>query len=417
MNDIHRINRHRRGRVSATLAGTLATMALVASGLAAQAAAESGVETAVRVMATDPTTGELTVIDPKAGEVVGRFSAPAAGYAVLFPSGTGRYLLATHSEGEHVTIVDAGLSLRDHGDHVDLVAASPFVRATVETGRTPIHGWAHDGVIAVHNDGDGTITLLDESTLDSQIVPSEFSVAQPDHGAIATLGDAMLVGYYDLGRIDAYALDGTLLQEGIATCPAVHGEAHFGDAIAFGCADGVVFVTADGDGFVGQKLAYPDTAAAGDAEAPRVSTLASHDASDVLVGDFGDGLALITGAGDDLAIEILELPAAPLTFTFDDEGQRLAVLTDDGTMHAIDPAAGEVLWSTTAVTPYAEVEIGDGYAFWPAIAASDTAAYVADAPSGQVLELDLETGAISDRFEIGGQPARVTLTLARGVSH
>lgn len=48
-------------------------------------------------------------------------------------------------------------------------------------------------------------------------------------------------------------------------------------------------------------------------------------------------------------------------------------------MHAVDPVAGEILWTTDAVTPYAEVEIADGFGFYPFIASSDDAVDVADA--------------------------------------
>jgi outer membrane protein assembly factor BamB len=398
--------------VAPLMAGTVAVAASLTPWASAHAA-ESGVETAVRVMAVDAVTGEATVIDAGSGEVVGRFTTPTGGFTYAYPSSTGRYLMLNHYEGEHVTIIDSGLSLTDHGDHSDLSTAPPFVQATVAVGPTPAHSWAHDGVLAVHTDGDGKVTLFDESSLeDGRVATTEFMVAQPDHTSIAMLGEAMLFGYNDVGRIDAYALDGELLQAGIIECPGAHGEAHFGEAIVFGCTDGLAFVTTDGETFEGQKIAYP----AGE-EGAHVSTLTAHEDNDVLVGNFGDGLARITADGGDVAIEILPLPSTPNAFRYDGDGDVVAVLTVDGAMHAIDPAAGEVLWTTAAVTPYAEVQIGDGYEFYPFIAATDSHVYVADGGTGEVLELDLASGDITNRFAIGGQPARVTLTQASGVAH
>lgn len=383
---------------------------------------EHGMESVVRVMAVDGGTGQLTVLDPSNGEVVGSFTTPTGGYAIISPSATGRYFLASHYEGEHVTIVDSGLSLEAHGDHADLVVATPFLRATVAVGPTPAHVWADDGVLAVHVDGDGKIVLFDESSLPDELVTSEFYVAQPDHAAIAPLGEAMLVGYYGLGRIDAYALDGELLQVDIAACSNAHGEAHFAEGIAFGCKDGLLLVTTDGETFQGEMIPYPGAGEASstpvaEAEALRIGTLVSHEDNDVLVGDYGNGLALVTDVGGEITMEVLPLPSSPLAFAYDRNGENLVVLTDDGAMHAIDPAAGEILWTTDAVIPYSEVEIGDGFSFYPAITASDTFAYVADAGTGEVLELDLEDGKITNRFAIGGQPARVTLTMASGVVH
>jgi DNA-binding beta-propeller fold protein YncE len=406
-----------------------ATFALLASTSTLPVVAQE-TETAVRVMVSDAGNGDLTVLDPASGEVVGRFTTPVGGYSALYPSSTGRYLLANHYAGDQVTIVDAGVALEPHGDHADLVIEAPFVLATVATGPTPAHGWAHDGVVAIHNDGDGTITLFDEAEMGEAIAPEAFAVAQPDHAAIATLGDAMLVGYYDLGRIDAYSLDGELLAEGIAPCTAAHGEARFGEAIAFGCGEGLLFVTRNGEDFASQMVRYPgaissDASAEADAtaspeaetEQPRSGTLAAHHDSNVLVGNFGEGLALVSPDADGYSFDVLPLPAEPLGFAYDQQGERLAVLTDDGSVHGIDPARGEILWTTLAVTPYTEIELGDGFDFYPSLAASDEAAYVADPKTGEVVELNLESGEVTNRFAIGGQPARVALVQASGAGH
>jgi hypothetical protein len=137
----------------------------------------------------------------------------------------------------------------------------------------------------------------------------------------------------------------------------------------------------------------------------------------VLVGDFGEGLALITPSAVGVTIDVLSLPASPLGFVYDQQGERLAVLTDDGAMHGIDPTRGEILWSTAAVTPYTEIEIGDGFDFYPSLAASDEAAYVADPKTGEVVELSLESGEVTNRFAVGGQPARIALVQASGADH
>jgi hypothetical protein len=87
--------------------------------------------TAVRIMSIDGRTGELNVINPATGEVVGTFTTPAEGFASVYSSTSGRYMLANHYFGQHVTIVDSGLRSVPHGDHVDLVEGAPFVRATI----------------------------------------------------------------------------------------------------------------------------------------------------------------------------------------------------------------------------------------------------------------------------------------------
>ncbi|MCA9877394.1 MAG: hypothetical protein KC442_06425 [Thermomicrobiales bacterium] len=404
------------------LAGILALSVLLPGAALPAAAQDHAHNGAIRVMAADAESGELTVLDPGSGEIVGQFSTPVGGYAALYPSSTGRYLLVNHYAGDQVTIVDAGIALVPHGDHADLVTAPPFVRATLLTGPTPAHYWAHDGHIAIANDGDGTITLLDEGDLADELSPRTFAVAQPDHSSIAILDDAVLVGYYDLGRVDAYSLDGSLIAENLGACPGAHGEAAFADSIVFACADGLLRITHTDGEFQAQPVAYPapDTAGAtptAEAEPTRSGSLAAHHDSDVLVGDFGKGLALIVAGENGLEFAVLDLPAAPLAFAYDDAGAQVAVLTDDGMVHGVDPAQREILWSTPAVTPYTAVELGDGFDFYPAIAASETAVFVPDPGTGEVVEIALDNGAVTQRLNIGGKPARVTLTEAHGVTH
>lgn len=427
--------RRRAIRLNAWL-GAVLLFAGVAPLAAIPNALAQGRETAVRVAAIDAGNGDLTLVDPDGGEeaVVGRFTTPIGGFAYLYPSGNGRYVVANHYDGQHVTIVDSGLSTEDHGDHVDLVEAAPFVLATVATGANPAHSWAHDGVLAIHNDGDGTVSLFEETKLTEEIAPSTFAVAQPDHSSIAIVDDIVLVGYYELGRVDAYATDGGLIREEVGACPEAHGEAKFGDTIAFACADGLLLVDPTA-GLRSTKLPYPDpvkalatptvaterhgaTPEAAEAEeGPRVGDFAAADGTDVLVGDFGQAVVFVRPDGEGASFEVLPLPAEPVGMTYDSEGEMVAVLTDDGAVHAIDPATAEILWSTAAVTPYAEISIDTGFQFYPSIAASSEAVYAPDPMTGEVVELSLADGTETNRFAIGGQPSRVAVVSASGVVH
>jgi len=415
------------GRVSLALAVALfLALAAVPAGLA------QGTETAVRVVAIDGETGELTVVDPETEQVVGRFGTAAGGWTPIASSGGGRYVLVNHNEASAVTLLDGGLRLEDHGDHVDLVVGAPFVRATVEVGRAPAHYWTHDGVIAVYSDGDGTVTLFDESELDERIEPVTFSVGPADHASIALLDDALLVAPYGGGRVDVYDLEGGLIEEGIATCPGAHGEGRAGGTVAFACDDGLLLISAGEDGFRTERLAYPGGAVATPEATPatpetaatpaatpvveRSNLIAWHEETSVLVGDFPDGLLLIDPAAG--TVDRIELPATPLWMTFDTEGERVAVLTDDGALHAIDPLRGEVLWSTPTRTPYSiEEDQATGYRSYPFVAAGPDAVYVPDPEAGEIVEVALDSGDVTKRITLDGEPARVALVVATGAVH
>jgi len=396
--------------------------------LAGPTAAAQGFETATRVMAVDAKTGALTILDTDNGEVVGRFTTPNGGFTPVYPSPGGRYLFVNHYEGEAVTVVDSGLRTADHGDHVDLVEGAPFVRATVDIGRSPAHYWAHDGLIAVYSDAEGTITLFDEARLADGAEPLTFAVGPPDHASIAVVDGTLLVGFYGLGRVDAYDLGGRLVQEAVGSCPAAHGEGLVGDTVAFACDDGVLLVARSGAELRSRKIAYPGNAGAAGSpvatpeatpattDAPaRSNLIAWHGDSPVMVGDFPGALALIEPERG--SVELLPLPARPLWMSFGQDGERLAVLTDDGVVHAVDPVAGQILWSTPATDAYADLGQDEGGQRYPMLAAAKDAVYVPNPTAGEIVELSLDSGRITDRFAVGGDPVRVALVQASGVTH
>jgi hypothetical protein len=401
----------------------LAMVTIASGGYQARAASD-----AIRVLAIDGDTGDVTILDGANGDVAARFTTGATGFTPVYASEDGRYFIVNHYEGEHVTLIDSGLHAEPHGDHVDLHVETPFVRATLPLGEGASHAWTHDGRIIIAHDVDGSVAVFEEDQLATDLTPTLFSIEPEEHAAIATLGDSLLVGYYGLGRIDAWSLDGTLQQEDLATCTEAHGEAQQGETIWFGCGEGVTGVTLEASGdFVSRTIPYPDADAATPetagngatpeaSESPRAFTLATHHDSPVIVGDYGDGLVSIDPEAG--TMESLDLPAAPLAFEYDSDGEQVVVLTADGHVHGIDPAAGEVAWSTDSVTPYAEVQTNeDEFNYYPLITTAGPFAYIPDPGSGEIVAIDTSSGEIAGRYEVGGRPARVVAVTASGVEH
>lgn len=415
------MNRRTRRVTSLWMVALLILTNSLLSGVHASAQAE----TAIRVLSIDGDTGDATILDGTSGEIVGQFTTGATGFTPVYASEDGRYFFINHYEGEHVTFIDSGLSTEPHGDHVDLVAEFPFVRATLPLGSGAAHAWAHDGRIIIVHDVDGAIAVFDEDQLATDLAPAAtFSIEPEEHAAIATIGDSLLVAYYGLGRIDVWSLDGTLEQKNLATCTGAHGEAQISETIYFGCGEGIVGVSQDPSGaFVTETIPYPgedgamlEAATPAAAESPRASTLASHEDSPVFVGDYGADLTMVdpeTGT-----MNVLDLPAAPLAFQFASTGDQLVVLTDDGNVHGIDPGAGEIVWSVESVTPYSELQANDEeFHLYPFITVAGSFAYIPDPGTGEIVAIDTDRGEIVDRYEVGGSPARVVAIVSSGVDH
>lgn len=299
-----------------------------------------------------------------------------------------------------------GLRLEDHGDHADLVQSAPYVLHTLNVGREPTHYWAHGDEIAIFNDTDGTVALLDERSFGLSLGFGEVKAAQPDHGAAVVLGDAVLVGYYELGRIDAYSRSGELLRT-LEGCPGLYGEATLGEVAVFGCEDGVLLVHAQGGELRATKVKNP----AGAAEGARVGTLAAHEGADAFVRNFGDALVWVDPVEATMAV--VDTGAAPLRFTFDHEGEHVLALTEDGSLRVLEADTGEVHGSVQ-VLEAVDMSGGHGSYVAPGLAVAEGAAYVSAPTEGQIAEIHLDDLSVARRLDVPGTPSGVALLPLEG---
>ena len=362
-----------------------------------------------RLLLSDADSSTVSVLDLASGKVLGSFSTPGAAGAT-YASPSGRYGLVVHRDENRVSVVHSGLSLIDHGDHADLVQGEPYVLSTRNVGREPTHVWTHGDEIVIFNDADGTVALLDERTFGLSLGYTEVKAAEPDHGAAVMLGDTLLAGYYGLGRVDAYSRDGELLAS-FEGCPGLHGEAALGDTAAFGCEDGVLLIhVRDGD-VTSTKLENP----AGTPEGVRVSTVHAHDAADVFVGNFGDGLVWLEPKTETMAV--VEMDAAPLRFDFDQGGEHVVALTADGMFHVLEADSGEVHGNVRVMPP---LDISGGYGTYdaPSLAVGAGAVYVGVPAQKQIVEIHPEKTEVARRLDVPGTPSSIAvLALAGGTVH
>lgn len=362
-----------------------------------------------RLLVSDLDSRAVSVLDLESGDVLGSFSTPgAAGSAYASPSG--QYGVVVHRDENRVSVVHSGLRLEDHGDHADLVQGAPFVLSTMNVGREPTHYWAHGDEIVIFNDADGTVAVLNERTFGLSLEYTAVTAAQPDHGAAVLLGDAVLAGYYELGRVDAYSREGELL-ETFPGCPGLHGEATLGGTAAFGCEDGVLLVHVQGGEVTSSKIANP----AGTPADVHVSTVRSHDAAGVFVGNFGDALVWIDPEAE--ALDVVELGAPPLRFEFDHEGEHVVVLTADGLLHVLEADSGEVHGSVRVMPP---LDVSGGYGTYdsPSLAVGEGAVYVGLPAQGEVVEVHPGETEVVRRLDVPGKPGSVAvLALEGGTVH
>jgi len=302
-----------------------------------------------RLVVADPSANRVMVLDAESGAPLASFDTPGA-VTNLVASPGGRWVYALQTQANALSIVDTGLHREDHGDHQDLEVNDPSMRGMVTPGQKPIDFWAGNGLATVHNDDDATLAIFDEETLEDSLEFATLKGAGTGHNNAVVLGDVVLLSLVSEGKITAYDRATGVAHTTFDGCPGAHGWTTRGISFAaVGCTDGVMLFTKNGSNVQARKveepLLSPGTA--------RVSTLQTHRTNPMLVGNFGQGLAMLTA--DSQAIAPMPLPANPLRFHFTPDGTQVIVLTADGKVHGVDPAGGTVRWSTDAVGPAARV--------------------------------------------------------------
>ncbi|NJN94450.1 MAG: LysM peptidoglycan-binding domain-containing protein [Anaerolineales bacterium] len=252
------------------------------------------------------------------------------------------------------------------------------------------------------------VLLTEDHLRNATLKLDELKTAKPHHGVAVPLGDQTLITSPNTASdedlpvgVELYNAAGEL-QQTIQDCPSLHGEAAWGEQVAFACEDGILWLEPQGDTFVSRKLAYP----AGEGEELRAWSLAAHDSAPVLVGDFGENALIVIDPAAGTVTPVV-LPAALWQFKFDTQGQYLLVVTVDGQVHQLDPVSGKVAASVAAVSPFTlDGEWSDPR---PALAAGYDLAYVSDPAKSQVVEVDLETMQVSRQFTVAGTPVDLAL--------
>jgi DNA-binding beta-propeller fold protein YncE len=361
-----------------------------------------------RLVVADATTHVVSVIDPVSRQRVASFDTPGK-IGNVYPSSSGRWVFVVHTDANRVTILDTGLRLEEHDDHRDVGIGAPHVRGTVYPGRKPIDFWAGHGMATVHNDDDGSVTIFNERNLEEAIATKTIKGAGTGHNNAVVLEDLVLLSLASEGTVTAYGLADGGPRAQFDCCPRTHGwTAPTPTFAAAGCLDGVMLFSKAGDTIQARKVAEPD----GSPENARVSTIVSHRDNPILIGNFGDGLALVHQ--DATMLRAVPLSSAPVRFAYDRDGARVIVLTLDGKVHAVDPSSGSVLWRADVVTAVDP----SGAAPRPSLTVGETTAYVSDPTRGTVVRIDLATGGQAGApVQVGGTPTLLTLVTMDGVRH
>lgn len=362
-------------------------------------------QSAVRLVFVDAKTPSAQVLEVQEKKTIASFTVPGPAAGIYATSGQ-HHAVLIHRNENRVTFIHSGLRLLDHGNHQDLIKTLPHVLQTLNVGRQPTHFFSHEDQMVIFNDQDGTNVLLNESqlglSLDYQTVPAEI----PDHGAPALLGKHLLIGYLKLNRVDAFDLESQKVVQQFPNCPALHGETRLNNTVAFGCSDGVLLISESKGQLSSQKISNP----AGTPEGTRVGTVLSHPKASTFFGNWGKGVVRIDPIN---GLKPIALGSNYIKGNFSADGNLVLVLTADGVLHEILPE-GTVQRQTRVVTP---VDLTVAGAPRPSFAVHGHWAFITDPSVGEIVQFDVQTGQVTERFKVGGTPTGIVALSAEGTEH
>ncbi|KQO10227.1 hypothetical protein ASF06_08515 [Agreia sp. Leaf244] len=322
----------------------------------------------------------------------------------------GRFVFASSAEEGTLTILDSGAWTVDHEDHVHYYAAEPRVVGSIaERGEAVVVGGP--SLTGVWFGDAGVGLLLDTEALGQGEVVETARLESPPHkGAVVPFGDGALATVAGTdGRVAGVRLiegDGDAVAGSDAECAELDGSITTNVGVVFGCADGALLATRDGDGGVDfESIPYPQEVSAAD----RASGFDNRRGRPVVAAVAGGGGAWLL---DTRARQWTFLPTeAPLVHVTaaSDTDDSVVALAEDGRVLLLDPRTGATL---AATEPLAASSLAD-----PALAPGVTLQLDADrvylnAPAdGLVYEIDYRDGLrVARTLTVGAEPAFVAET-------
>jgi hypothetical protein len=365
-------------------------------------------EPALRLLVADGASNDVRVVDLATGATIKTLTLP--GKSRVYEAG--RHVLAAVPAVDRLEVIDSGTWGVPHGDHFHHYTADPALTSLGLAADNATHVVDHHGTVAVFNDGDGSVIVIDRAALGTKdAVIGRITTGAAHHGVAVALKDKGVV-------IVTTPVAGEPLPNGVAVvdlatgkekerftnCPGLHGEVSTDEVVAFGCADGVLVLEPHDGHWHAHKIARP----AGVTGAARTGTLAAGHDFPFLVGNLG-APALVRIDLEAETATAIPLPAPSVSFAVDPVRKVVLAVTVDGNVHRIDPRTGTILQTVAAIAPFTPPS-GHGGPPSPSLLVAGDRAYLTEPAAGQVIELGIANELrVARRLAVGGAPASITV--------
>jgi hypothetical protein len=350
-----------------------------------------------RLLITDKTSKTVTLLNPAKSEQTS-FQSTHGG-STVYSTGTGRWAAVVSTSNNLVEFFDTGIER--HDDHVH-VKGTPKWGLTRSAGPTPTHVYSSHNKVSIFNDGNASISYVEEGQLHTVPAPASFVTGPAHHGAMVLFDNGTYAVTHKNNTVAGSLPEQVKLvntQGAVVNAPdistkGIHGDAGDGQQALFGSASGVLVVKQTGEQ---QLIPYPAGSGSN-----WLSTIYYAKKARTFLGSRNNyGVFRIDPAARTMTQ--VGTTTALVRVALDEEGSSVLVLDDQGTLSVYDAATG-TRTASRSLTGLLDVKAATPY-----LAASRRYVYLTNAPQGKVHMLRKSDLADHSTFTVAGEPLRLAL--------
>jgi hypothetical protein len=366
-----------------------------------------------RLVVADAEAATARVVALNTDQVVQTFNLTEPSQRVYRSHG-GRYVVVHQRTANRVHFVDAGVWTHDNDGHRENPVLSPFM---LNDG-APTHENVNGDWISVFFDGSGIARWVRESELraGSPRVAFEVNTGAAHHGGSFTItpGGQPFFAYSTPNPAGGLPIgvavrnaQGQVVSQ-LGNCPGLHGNSAIADAGVFGCNDGLVIVRGSGGSAVAEKVTT-----SGDMAGLALRNAYATSGVSYVLGQFaafpGQPTQRVLATIQPATGAISRLPALPAGVVdhwrvIEPGKERIVILGNNGTVFVYS-ASRQLVHTIPGVVPALPAS---GPLTHQVSAVEDMAA-VASPYTGEVVLLNLNSGAVIRRINLGGRPSRLEI--------
>ncbi len=334
----------------------------------------------------------------------------------VYRSGSGRFAVVQERTAGRVRFVDGGVWVDNQTAHRGSGTMLGFQLADgIPSDENVFGDW-----ISIFFDGSGVVRWLRESEFAAGTprIAFEASSGTPHHGVSMTVASGSTPFFAHSVPNQAGSPTGVAVrnqqgqmvaQVAVGECPGVHGNSSISTGGVFGCNNGMVLVRPSGAGVAVEKVTL-----GGDMTGLALRNAYAATGSNLIVGQFaafpGQPAQRVFATIDPATGAVNRLPALPAGVTdhwraVEPVKGQIAMLGTNGTLYVFNVATRQLQHTVAGVVPALPAS---GAMTHQVVVAEDLAA-VASPSTGEVVLVNLASGSVIRRINVGGAPSRLAL--------